>query len=169
MSAYLLTTRRLMTLARVVRGRAYHPHRYLIDALAGAIEDAAIALTAYPVDEPGQLPQEAADALAEATEMLTRDDFMVPVAVLGYATAPVTGALPTMRPLTTSRDQVAAADRDLRARRLALVELGHLSSRDDDVMAAAFTGLIKLHRQHDRLAAAVATDLRRHGSAPTTS
>ncbi|MGO4421429.1 hypothetical protein AB4Z54_22660 [Streptomyces sp. MCAF7] len=72
MSAYLATVRRLNHLAAVVRGRAYHPQRSMIETLAGAIEDAAIAIQTFPVDEPGQLPQGATDALREAADLLTR-------------------------------------------------------------------------------------------------
>lgn len=169
MSAYLATARRLMHLATVVRGRAYHPQRYMIETLAGAIEDAAIAIQSIPVDEPGQLPQPAVDALREATDLLTQNDFMIPAAIIGYATAPVTGEIPEMEPLQAVSVQLARQDVDLRARRLALVEHGHLNSRDDEVLNAALTGLIVLHRKHVRLAAAIAVDNERpdnRGKAP---
>ncbi|MER6559759.1 hypothetical protein ABT300_18895 [Streptomyces sp. NPDC001027] len=158
MSAYLATARRLNHLAAVVRGRAYHPQRYMIETLAGAIEDAAIALQTYPVDEPGQLPQGATDALREATDLLTQNDFMIPAAIIGYATAPVTGDMPKMAPLNAVSVRLAREDADLRARRFALVEHGHLNSRDEEVLNAALTALIVLHRKHERLAAAVAVD-----------
>ncbi|MGA5599588.1 hypothetical protein ACPCUF_00880 [Streptomyces griseoincarnatus] len=153
MTPYTATARRLMNLAVVVRGRAYHPKRYMIETVAGAIEDAAIAIQSTPVDEPGQLPAPAATALREAAELLTRNDFMIPTTVIGYATAPVTGRAPQLPPVHTDSEPLARLDAELRARRLALVELGHLSSRDDDVLRAAFTALIVLHRQHDRLTA----------------
>ncbi|WP_086859795.1 hypothetical protein [Streptomyces milbemycinicus] len=158
MSAYLAAVRRLNHLAAVVRGRAYHPQRYMIETLAGAIEDAAIAIQTFPVDEPGQLPQGATDALREAADLLTQHDFMIPAAILGYATAPVTGQLPKMEPLKAVSVQLARQDADLRARRFAIVEHGHLNSRDDEVLTAALTGLIALHRKHERLAAAIAVD-----------
>ncbi|WP_019061739.1 hypothetical protein [Streptomyces prunicolor] len=169
MSAYLATARRLNHLAAVVRGRAHHPQRYMIETLAGAIEDAAIAIQSYPVDEPGQLPQPAVDALREAAELLTQNDFMTPAVIVGYATAPVTGETPTMQPLNAVSMQLAREDADLRARRIALIEHGHLNSRDDEVLNAALTGLIALHRKHERLAAAVAVDNNRpcnRGKAP---
>ncbi|CAM5479810.1 MULTISPECIES: hypothetical protein [Streptomyces] len=169
MSVYLASARRLMALAAVVRGRAYHPQRYMIETLAGAIEDAAIALQTSPVDEPGQIPQPAADAVREATDLLAQHDFMIPAAVLGYATAPITGVLPTMEPLNAVSVQLARQDIDLRARRLAIIEHGHLNSRDDEVLNAALTGLIALHRKHERLAAAVTVDNERpcnRGKAP---
>ncbi len=153
MTPYTTTARRLMNLAVVVRGRAYHPKRYMIETVAGALEDAAIAIQSTPVDEPGQLPQPAVDVLEEARELLTGHDFMIPAAVIGYATAPVTGRAPQLPPVHTDSEPLARLDAELRARRLALVELGHLSSRDDDVLRAAFTALIVLHRQHDRLTA----------------
>ncbi|GGZ73089.1 hypothetical protein ACFOOM_01085 [Streptomyces echinoruber] len=171
MSAYLATARRLMHLAAVVRGRAYHPKRYMIDTLAGALEDAAIAIQSHPVDEPGQLPQPAADALQEATELLTRHDFMIPAVIVGYATAPITGTMPQMRPLHAVSTQLAHQDADLRARRLALIEHGHLSSRDEEVLHAALTGLLVLHRRHERLAAVIAADNERpcnRGKAPAS-
>ncbi|MGW4731794.1 hypothetical protein ACWEQC_21970 [Streptomyces shenzhenensis] len=158
MSAYLATVRRLNHLAAVVRGRAYHPQRYMIETLAGAIEDAAIGIQTFPVDEPGQLPQGATDALREATDLLTQNDFMIPAAIIGYATAPVTGVMPKMEPLQAVSIQLARQDADLRARRIAIVEHGHLNSRDEEVLNAALTGLIALHRKHERLAAAVAVD-----------
>ncbi|MEU1180597.1 hypothetical protein ABZ464_23645 [Streptomyces sp. NPDC005820] len=158
MSAYLATVRRLNHLAAVVRGRAHHPQRYMIETLAGAIEDAAIAIQTFPVDEPGQLPQGATDALREATDLLTQNDFMIPAAIIGYATAPVTGEMPQMEPLQAVSIRLARQDVDLRARRFALVEHGHLNSRDEEVLNAALTGLVALHRQHERLAAAVAVD-----------
>ncbi|KUN32497.1 hypothetical protein AQJ11_02935 [Streptomyces corchorusii] len=169
MSAYLASARRLMALATVVRGRAYHPQRYMIETLAGAIEDAAIALQTCPVDEPGQIPQPAADAVREATDLLTQHDFMIPAAILGYATSPITGTVPSMQPLTAVSLQLARQDIDLRARRLAIVEHGHLNSRDDEVLGAALAGLMVLHRKHERLAAAVAADNERpcnRGKAP---
>lgn len=158
MSAYLATVRRLNHLAAVVRGRAYHPQRYMIETLAGAIEDAAIAIQSFPVDEPGELPQGAIDALREATDLLTQNDFMIPAAIVGYAIAPVTGVMPQMEPLKAVSLQLARQDADLRARRVALIEHGHLNSRDEEVLTAALTGLVALHRQHERLAAAVAVD-----------
>jgi hypothetical protein len=158
MSAYLATVRRLNHLAAVVRGRAHHPQRYMIETLAGALEDAAIAIQSFPVDEPGQLPQPAVDALREATELLTENDFMIPAAIVGYATAPVTGSTPQMEPLNAVSLQLARQDADLRARRMALIEHGHLNSRDEAVLNAALTGLLVLHRKHERLAAAVAVD-----------
>jgi hypothetical protein len=158
MSAYLATTRRLMHLARVVRGRAYHPQRYMIETVAGAIEDAAMAVESIPVDEPGQLPQVALNMLQEATDLLTEHDFMVPAVIIRYAIAPVTGAVPAMDELGAVSVQLARQDADLRARRTALIEHGHLNSRDDEVLMAALTGLIVLHRKHERLAAAVAVD-----------
>ncbi|MFE2424990.1 hypothetical protein [Streptomyces hokutonensis] len=158
MSPYVATARRLMQLAAVVRGRAYHPQRYMIETLAGAIEDAAIAIQSSPVDEPGQFPQPAADALREATELLTGHDFMIPAAILGYVTAPVSGRLPEMQPLNAVSMQLAREDADLRARRFAIVEHNHLNARDDEVLNAALAGLIALHRKHERLAAAVAVD-----------
>ncbi|MFE3033041.1 hypothetical protein ACFXKY_15525 [Streptomyces canus] len=158
MSAYVATARRLNHLAAVVRGRAYHPQRSMVELLAGAIEDAAIAIRSFPVDEPGQLPQGAVDALGEAAELLATHDFMIPAAILGYATAPVTGKLPEMEPLNAVGVQLARRDADLRARRFAIVEHGHLNARDDEVLTAALTGLLSLHREHQRLAAAVAVD-----------
>ncbi|MFF5668842.1 hypothetical protein ACFY8S_01680 [Streptomyces hygroscopicus] len=169
MSAYLDTVRRLNRLAAVVRGRAYHPQRFMIETLAGAIEDAAIAIQSAPVDEPGQLPQPAVDALREASDLLTQHDFMIPAAIIGYATAPVTGQLPEMEPLQAVSIQLARQDADLRARRFAIVEHGHLKARDEDVLNAALIGLIVLHRKHERLAAAVALDNERpcnRGKAP---
>ncbi|MEU0060516.1 hypothetical protein [Streptomyces sp. NPDC006334] len=158
MSAYLTTARRLMTLATVIRGRAHYPKRYMIETLAGVIEDAAIAIQSFPVDEPGQLPEAATASLHEATTLLTQHDFMIPAAIIGYATAPLTGVTPKLEPLRTVSVQLARQDADLRARRMALIEHGHLGSRDEDVLTAALTGLIVLHRQHERLAAAVAVD-----------
>ncbi|PWI05495.1 hypothetical protein DIZ27_38855 [Streptomyces sp. NWU339] len=158
MSAYLATVRRLRSLATVVRGRAYHPQRYMIETLAGAIEDAAIAIQSSPVDEPGQLPLAAIGNLREATDLLTQHDFMIPAAILGYATAPIAGVMPKMEPLQAVSVQLARQDADLRARRIAIVEHGHLNARHEDVLNAALTGLIVLHRKHDRLAAAVAVD-----------
>lgn len=157
-SPQVATVRRLMHLAAVVRGRAYHPKRYMIETLAGAIEDAAIAIQSDPVDESGQLPQPTLDALREATDLLTQHDFMIPAAIVGYATAPVTGVMPQMEPLRAVCLQLARQDADLRARRIALIEHGHLNSRDEEVLHAALTGLIGLHRKHERLAAAVAVD-----------
>lgn len=160
MHPQVATARRLMHLARVVRGRAYHPKRYMVETLAGALEDAAIALQSAPVDEPGQLPQPAVDALREATDLLTQHDFMIPAAIVGYATAPVTGVLPAMEPLPAVSPQIARQDAELRARRMALIERGHLTSRDEEVLDAALTGLLVLHRQHERLSAAA--DLATH-------
>ncbi|MER6632240.1 hypothetical protein ABT301_29170 [Streptomyces sp. NPDC000987] len=158
MSAHLATANRLMHLAAVVRGRAHHPQRFMVETLAGAIEDAAIAIRQTPVDEPDQLPQAATDVLREATGLLTEHDFMIPAVIIGYATAPVTGVLPQMEPLQAVSVQLARQDADLRARRTALVEHGHLNARDEEVLDAALTGLIVLHRKHERLAAAVAVD-----------
>lgn len=166
MSAYLATARRLMHLAKAVRGRACHPKRYLIETLAGALEDAAIAIQSTPVDEPGQLPQPAADALREATDLLTRYDLMIPAVIVGYAIQPVTGTMPRLAPLNPVSPPLARLDADLRAHHMALIELGHLNSRDDDVLDAALTALIVLHRRHGRLAAAVTAD--DQGKAPAT-
>lgn len=103
-SVYMATARRLMNLAVVVRGRAYHPKRYMIETLAGALEDAAIVIQSTPVDEPGQLPQPAVDVLEEAQELLTGHDFMIPAAVIGYATAPITGRTPQLPPVHTGSE-----------------------------------------------------------------
>ncbi|MET7809797.1 hypothetical protein ABZT26_02920 [Streptomyces sp. NPDC005395] len=169
MSRYLATARRLMGLAAVIRGQAHHPQRSMVEALAGAVEDAAIAIQTHPVDEPGRLPQPTTDALNEAADLLAGHDFRIPAVVLGYATAPVTGDTPRMRPLDTTSTQLARQDADLRARRAAVVEHGHLNSRDEDVLHAAFTALARMHRAHDRLAAIAAADNARpanRGKAP---
>ncbi|WP_406178062.1 hypothetical protein [Streptomyces canus] len=169
MSAYLATARRLMHLARVVRGQAYHPQRAMIETLAGAIEDAGMAVETVRVDEPGQLPQVALNMLQEATDLLTEHDFMIPAVIIRYAIAPVTGDVPVMDELGAVSVQLARRDADLRARRTALIEHGHLNSRDDEVLLAALGGLITLHRKHERLAAAVAADNSRpenRGKAP---
>ncbi|MDQ0762037.1 hypothetical protein [Streptomyces canus] len=169
MSAYLATARRLNHLAAVVRGRAYHPQHFMIETVAGAIEDAAIAIQSSPVDEPGQLPQPAVDALREATDLLTQHDFMIPAVIVDYATAPVTGVMPQMEPLKAVGVRLARLDADLRARRFAIVEHGHLNSRDEEVLNAALIGLTVLHRRHERLAAEIAFDNNRpwnRGKAP---
>lgn len=157
---YLATARRLMHLARVVRGQAYHPQRYMIATLAGAIEEAADIVRDYPLafGEPGELPLAATFPLREATDLLTEHDFMIPAVIIRYATAPLTGDLPKMEQLSAVSVQLARQDADLRARRAALIEHGHLKSRDDEVLLAALSGLIVLHRQHERLAAAIAVD-----------
>jgi hypothetical protein len=74
-----------------------------------------------------------------------------------------------MEPLNAVSLQLAREDADLRARRFALIEHGHLNARSDEVLNAALTGLIALHRKHERLAATVAADNDRpcnHGKAP---
>ncbi|MEU2264991.1 hypothetical protein ABZ568_00755 [Streptomyces olindensis] len=151
-------TRRLMHLARIVRGRAHHPQRFMVETLAGAIEDAADIIRDYPIPCLDEVPLAANFPLREATDLLTQHDFMIPAAILGYATAPLTGVLPQMEPLNAVSLQLARQDADLRARRMALIEHGHLNSRDEDVLDAALTGLMGLHRKHERLAATVAVD-----------
>ncbi|MFF4179675.1 hypothetical protein [Streptomyces sp. NPDC001750] len=158
MSPYVTTARRLMHLARVVRGQAHHPKRYMIETLVGAIEGAAMAMASTPVDEPGQFPQPVRDMIRDATDMLTQHDFKIPAAIIGYATAPVTGVLPTMGQLDPVSVQLARQDADLRARRATVIEHGHLNSRDDEVLTAALSGLLVLHRKHERLAAAIRVD-----------
>ncbi|MDQ0961986.1 MULTISPECIES: hypothetical protein [unclassified Streptomyces] len=169
MSAYLASARRLNHLARVVRGQAVHPQRYMIDMLAGVLEDAAMTVESVPVDELGQFPQVALDMIQETVDLLTEHDFMIPAVIVRYAVAPVTGDLPTMDELGAVSVQLARQDADLRARRFALIEHGHLNSRDDEVLTAALGGLATLHRRHERLAAAVAIDNNRpdnRGKAP---
>ncbi|MGW3445640.1 hypothetical protein [Streptomyces sp. NPDC001076] len=159
MTPFIATVRRLNQLAAIVRGRAYHPQRYMIETLAGAIEDAAAIVRDYPIQfAPDDICLTANFPLREATDLLTKHDFMVPAAILGYATAPLTGEMPKMEPLKAVSVQLARQDADLRSRRFAIVEHGHLNSRDDEVLNAALTGLIALHRKHERLAVAVAVD-----------
>ncbi|MFI1703003.1 hypothetical protein [Streptomyces griseoruber] len=159
-SPYVATARRLAHLARVVRGQAYHPQRPMIETLAGAIELASDIVRDYPLAfaESPELPLAAMFPLREATDLLTQHDFMIPAVIIRYATAPLTGDLPQMEPLGAVSGQLARQDADLRARRVALVEHGHLNSRDDEVLIAVLTGLLVLHRKHERLAAAVAVD-----------
>jgi hypothetical protein len=159
MHPYLATPRRLMLLARVIQGQAHHPQRYMVETLAGILEDVAITLRATPIEDSDQLSPMARDMLQEATDLLTEHDFRVPAAIIGYATAPWTGVLPKLDPLGAVSVQLASQDADLRARRLAVIERGHLNSRDDDVLMAALSCLLDLHRKHERLAAAVAADL----------
>ncbi|MFJ7489718.1 hypothetical protein ACIQZB_00405 [Streptomyces sp. NPDC097727] len=158
MSPYIATVRRLAHLAHVVRVMARHPQRSVIETLAGVIEDAAMAVETVAVDEPELLPQVALDMLQEAVDLLTDHDFKIPAAIVGYAVAPVTGVLPQMDQLDAVSVQLARQDADLRARRTALIEHGHLKSLDDEVLTAALTGLIALHRKHERLAAAIRVD-----------
>ncbi|MET8746843.1 hypothetical protein [Streptomyces sp. NPDC004728] len=158
MSPYATTVRRLMLLATVVRGQAQHPQRPMTETLAGVIEDAAMAVQTVVVDEPEQLPQVALNMLQEAVDLLTDHDFRIPAAIIGYAVAPVTNTLPQMDQLGAVSVQLARQDADLRARRATVIEHGHLNSRDDEVLTAALTGLIVLHRKHERLAAAIRVD-----------
>ncbi|WP_371099009.1 hypothetical protein [Streptomyces sanglieri] len=169
MSPYATTVRRLMLLATVVRGQAQHPQRPMTETLAGVIEDAAMAVQTVVVDEPEQLPQVALNMLQEAVDLLTDHDFRIPAAIIGYAVAPVTNTLPQMDQLGAVSVQLARQDADLRARRATVIEHGHLTSRDDEVLTAALTGLIVLHRKHERLAAAIRVDNARpcnRGKAP---
>ncbi|WP_330435828.1 hypothetical protein OIC43_37100 [Streptomyces sp. NBC_00825] len=158
MSPYVITVRRLMHLASIVRDQAQHPQRFMTETLAGVIEDAAMAVQTVVVDEPEQLPQVALDMLQEAVDLLTDHDFRIPATIIGYTVAPVTGALPQMDQLDAVSMQLARQDADLRARRATVIEHGHLNSRDDEVLTAALTGLLVLHRSHERLAASIRVD-----------
>lgn len=158
LSPYIATARRLTHLANVVRDQAYHPQRRTIETLAEAIEHAADIIRDYPLQFGREIPVAATFPLREATGLLTGHDFKVPAVIIGYATAPLTTTLPTMDELGAVSVHLARQDADLRARRATVIEHGHLNSRDDEVLTAALTGLIVLHRKHERLAAAIRVD-----------
>ncbi|MFB0617263.1 hypothetical protein [Streptomyces sp. AGS-58] len=160
MSAYQHTARRLTHLAALVRTRAYHPQRYMVETLASAIDFTADIIRDHPLASPEtpEVSPAAEAALREVTDLLAQYDFMIPACIIDYATAPLTGVMPTMQPLQAINERFAQRDADLRARRTAIVEHGHLNSRDDEVLEAALDGLMILHRKHARLAGAVAAD-----------
>ncbi|MEV6565898.1 hypothetical protein [Streptomyces kronopolitis] len=150
MNAHTKAATRARLLGKLVRGRAAgHPrHRALLDA-ARHLHDASAALLDH-ADTDG-LPDAANAAIWAAYRAFTSGDTGLEPALLWYVTAPVTGHAPELIEPDLIHPTFRYRARDLRARHLYVIEMGHLDSHDEDVALAAFSALLDLHREWGQL------------------
>ncbi|MFD8774514.1 hypothetical protein [Streptomyces sp. NPDC059916] len=169
MNAHVKAATRARLLGNLVRGRAArHPKGRAIEAAASHLHDVAAALLDSADELTGQMPEDAETALWAAFRELKSGDTGIPTALLWYVTAPVNGYGSGLPELDLIHPTLRFRERELRARHLYVIEMGHLNSPDDEVAMAALGSLLDVHREWDELTDDAADELRRDRSRPVT-
>ncbi|MCX5326321.1 hypothetical protein [Streptomyces sp. NBC_00120] len=169
MNAHVKAATRARLLGNLVRGRAArHPKGRAIEAAASHLHDVAAALLDSADELTGHMPEDAETALWAAFRELKSGDTGIPTALLWYVTAPVNGYGSGLPELDLIHPALRFRERELRARHLYVIEMGHLNSPDDEVAMAALGSLLDVHREWDELTDDAADELRRDRSRPTT-
>ncbi|MEU6595339.1 hypothetical protein ABZ923_40135 [Streptomyces sp. NPDC046881] len=158
MNAYATAARRLRLAANVFEARAHHRSPALLDIVTRGFRSAAGAFEDTAPAEPGELPEELADAVAALAMVFRAHDFHLSAALVAYAVEPVTGVTPPMKVLGAVSEKLARDDFDLQKRRNTVLHHPHLESADDEVTSWALRALATVHYKHERLAAEVAAD-----------
>ncbi|WP_019548594.1 hypothetical protein [Streptomyces sulphureus] len=150
MNAHAKAATRARLLGKLIRGRATgHPRRRALLTAARHLHDTSGALLDH-ADTDG-LPDDADTSIWAAHRALINRATGLAPALLQYVTAPVTGHAPTLPELDLIHPTFRYRARDLRARHLYVIEMGHLDSHDEDVALAAYSALADLHREWDQL------------------
>lgn len=150
MNAHVKAATRARLLGKLIRGQAKgHPRRRALLAAARHLRSASAALLDH-ADTDG-LPAAADDAINAAYRAVRDSGADLPPALLRYVTAPVAGRAPELPELDLIHPGFRYRARDLRARHLYVIEMGHLDSHDEDVALAALGALADLHREWDQL------------------
>lgn len=165
MNAHTKAATRARLLGKLARSHAHgHPRHRALLAAARHLHDASAALLGH-ADTDG-LPEAADTAIWSAYRAFMNGDTGLAPALLGYVTAPVTGDAPELPELDLIHPEFRYRARDLRARHLYVIEMGHLDSHDEDVVLAAFSALLDLHREWDQLTDDARDELRRDRTRP---
>lgn len=167
MNGHTKAATRARLLAKLIRGRADgHPRRRraLLTA-ARHLHDVTANLLDADTDTDG-IPQDADASISAAYRALTTTGTDVPLTLLHYVTDPVTGARTELPELDLIHPEFRYRARELRARHLYVIEMGHLDSRDEDVVLAALGALCDLHREWDQLTEDARDELRRDRTRP---
>ncbi|MGW2951555.1 hypothetical protein [Streptomyces eurythermus] len=158
MNAFAAAARRLRLAADIVEARAHHRTPALIDIVTMGFRSAAGAFEDTAPSEPGELPEELADAVAALDMVFRAHDFHLSPALVAYAVEPVTGVVPPMEALGAVSEQLARQDFDLQTRRDTVLRDQHLNSADDETVSWALRALATIHYKHEQLAGQVAVD-----------
>lgn len=165
MNGHTKAATRARLLAKLIRGRAdSHPRRRALLAAVRHLHDATADLL-DAADTEG-MPEAGDASISAACRALMTTGTDLPPVLLRYVTDPVTGSCPGLPELDLVHPTFRYRARDLRARHLYVIEMGHLDSQDEDVVLAALGALLDLHREWDRLTEDARDELRRDRTRP---
>ncbi|NGO67867.1 hypothetical protein [Streptomyces boncukensis] len=165
MNGHTKAATRARLLGKLVRGRANgHPRRRALLAAARHLHDTAANF--LDAADTEKMPETADASIRAAYRALMRPGTGVPLALLHYVSDPVTGYRTELPELDLIHPTFRYRARELRARHLYVIEMGHLDSHDEDVVLAALGALCDLHREWDQLTEDARDELRRDRTRP---
>ncbi|MFZ3595083.1 hypothetical protein [Streptomyces sp. BH104] len=168
MNAHVKAATRARLLGNLVHGRAaQHPRRRALEAAARHLHDLSAALLDSADQPTGRLPEGAEGPYWAAHRELRSGDTGIPAQLLWYVSVPVYGERPELDDLDLIHPALCFREREIRARQMYVLELGHLNSSDDQVVLAALGSLLDVHREWDELKEDAADEIRRDRTRPT--